>query len=181
MRSVAHRSPTCTSRRPRRSLSPERVQAPTLTGSLRVDRGSIYLADADLARKLAVEEVPDSTTTSAGSSGSEFLSTLITNLQVNDVTISLGDNVRLRSSEANVRLSGQLNLVTWNGTFHPYARLGRPRAAARVAGAASDRRWHLRLDLSDWFSANSRCSPTAPSTSTGRRRRQRSTSRRCTT
>jgi translocation and assembly module TamB len=88
------------------------VQAPTLTGSLRVDRGSIYLADADLARKLAVEEVPDSTTMSGGSSGSEFLSTLITNLHINGVTISLGDNVRLRSSEANVRLSGQLNLVT---------------------------------------------------------------------
>ncbi|HEY4216380.1 MAG TPA: translocation/assembly module TamB domain-containing protein [Gemmatimonadaceae bacterium] len=87
------------------------VQAPVLDGSLRVDRGSIYLADRDLARKLAVEEVADSTT-SGGGSGIAVLSTLLANLSIPNVTITLGDNVRLRSSEANVRLAGQLQLIT---------------------------------------------------------------------
>ena len=88
------------------------LQTPTLTGNLRVDRGSIYLADRDLARKLSVEEVADSTTSSSGARRPGFLSTLMTNLQINGVTVALGDNVRLRSSEANVRLNGQLSLVT---------------------------------------------------------------------
>jgi translocation and assembly module TamB len=87
------------------------VQQPVLDGSLRVDRGSIYLADRDLARKLAVEEFADSTT-SGGGSGIPVLSTLLANLQIQNVAITLGDNVRLRSSEANVRLAGQLQLIT---------------------------------------------------------------------
>jgi translocation and assembly module TamB len=87
------------------------VQQPVLDGNLRVDRGSIYLADRDLARKLAVEDVADSTVASGGS-GFTVLSTLLTNLKIQGVTIALGDNVRLRSSEANVRLGGQLQLIT---------------------------------------------------------------------
>jgi hypothetical protein len=87
------------------------LRADTLEGSLRVDRGAIYLADRDLARKLVVEEVVDSTSTSGVTTVPSFLTTLITNLQ-GGVTITLGDNVRLRSSEANVRLTGTLNLRT---------------------------------------------------------------------
>ena len=87
------------------------LRAPTLTGSLQVDRGAIFLADRDLARKLGVEQVAD-TGRAAAAAGSALLSTLMTNLQVSGVTIALGENVRLRSSEANVRLGGQLSLVT---------------------------------------------------------------------
>jgi translocation and assembly module TamB len=87
------------------------LRADTLDGSLRVDRGAIYLADRDLARKLAVEEVADTAATPVAASAPAFLTTLMTNLQ-GGVAITLGDNVRLLSSEANVRLNGQLNLLT---------------------------------------------------------------------
>ena len=85
------------------------VQAPVLTGPLNVDRGSIFLADRDIARKQAVE-VLDDTLVTTDQSKSKIFSTLMANLQPN-VSITLGD-VRLRSAEANVKLTGELDLTT---------------------------------------------------------------------
>jgi translocation and assembly module TamB len=85
------------------------VQAPVLTGPLNVDRGSIFLADRDIARKQAVEVFED-TPVAVAESRSKLFSTLMANVQPN-VTITLGD-VRLRSAEANVKLTGELHLTT---------------------------------------------------------------------
>lgn len=82
------------------------TRAPTLTGRLVVNRGSIYLADRDIARKQAIEIPVDSITLAR----SAIIDTLMSNLRVQDVTITLGDDVRLRSAEANVKLSGSLQL-----------------------------------------------------------------------
>ena len=85
------------------------TRSPTLTGSLIVDRGAIFLADRDIARKQAVEFTMD-TTTGQTQATSALFTTLMTNLRVSGVTITLGDDVRLRSAEADVKLSGSLQL-----------------------------------------------------------------------
>jgi translocation and assembly module TamB len=84
----------------------------TLTGALRVDRGAIFLADRDIARKQAVEIIIDSIgNTAAASTSSAMMSALMSNLQAN-VTVTLGNDVRLRSKEVNVKLAGDLQLIT---------------------------------------------------------------------
>jgi translocation and assembly module TamB len=86
--------------------------AATLAGALRVDRGAIFLADAAIARKQAVEILIDSIgNTAAASTSSAMMSALMSNLQAN-VTIALGNDVRLRSKEVNVKLAGDLQLIT---------------------------------------------------------------------
>jgi hypothetical protein len=80
-----------------------------LTGALRVDRGSIFLADRDLARKQIVEAISDSIVRAA-TGGSAMFQTLMANLQIQNVTVALPD-VRLKSKEANVQLAGELQLV----------------------------------------------------------------------
>jgi translocation and assembly module TamB len=82
------------------------TRAPTLTGRLVVNRGSIYLADRDIARKQTIEIPVDSATRAR----SAIIDTLMSNLRVQNVTITLGEDVRLRSAEANVKLSGSLQL-----------------------------------------------------------------------
>jgi translocation and assembly module TamB len=88
------------------------LNAPTLSGSINVDRGSIYLADRDLARKLAVEAIADTTAGALSGARSPLVTKLMSNLQIAGVPVTLGQDVRLRSAEANVRLGGQLNLET---------------------------------------------------------------------
>ncbi len=87
------------------------VQAPTLTGGLYVPRGAIFLMDRDLARKQAVERITDTTAFGTVSSGvPAVVSTLMSNLQISNVTVTLGNDVYLRSAEANVKLAGELRL-----------------------------------------------------------------------
>ena len=87
--------------------------AAALTGAIVVDRGSIFIADRDIARKRAVDLLSDESTATGGMSvsGSTFITTLKTNLSPN-VTITMGNDVRLRSREANVKLAGSLQLGT---------------------------------------------------------------------
>jgi autotransporter translocation and assembly factor TamB len=88
------------------------VAAPTLDGVLNVDRTSIYLADRDIARKQTVLFASDDSTSSPSRlGGSAMVSTLMTNLTPR-ITVTLGNDVRLRSKEANVRLSGDLRVAT---------------------------------------------------------------------
>jgi translocation and assembly module TamB len=90
--------------------------APVLSGPLTIDRGAFYLMDRDLARKVAVQDVPafvSDTAVSAITLGrSAIANEFLKNLQIVDVPIRLGRDVRLRSTEANVLLSGQLGLRT---------------------------------------------------------------------
>jgi autotransporter translocation and assembly factor TamB len=85
------------------------LNAPVLTGSLNVDRGAIFIADPDLARKLAVETLGENQSTKTSSSTK--LAALMTNLRILSVPVTLGEDVRLRSTVADVPLTGQLELV----------------------------------------------------------------------
>ncbi|MEP6493181.1 MAG: translocation/assembly module TamB domain-containing protein [bacterium] len=87
------------------------VSASTLTGALYVDQGSIFLADRDLARKQAVQFLGDSTINIEKPDVAPRWSMLMTNLNPS-VTVTLGNDVRLRSSEVNVKLNGSLSLLT---------------------------------------------------------------------
>ena len=88
------------------------VQSAVLTGALLVDRSAIFLADRDLARKRAVQLIADSVARSGGVNLPAMFSSLMANLNISNVPVRLGSDVRLRSTEANVRLAGELQLVT---------------------------------------------------------------------
>ncbi|MGE5098912.1 MAG: translocation/assembly module TamB domain-containing protein, partial [Deltaproteobacteria bacterium] len=88
------------------------VQSAALTGGLLVDRSAIFLPDRDLARKRAVQLIADSVARSGGLNLPAMFSTLMTNLSISNVPVRLGNDVRLRSKEADVRLAGELHLVT---------------------------------------------------------------------
>ena len=87
----------------------------TLTGGLIVDRGSIFLPDPELARKQRVDlssQLQFADTTAGG--GRELAgaapSKLLESILIDDVRITLGDEVWLRSREANIKLGGSLSV-----------------------------------------------------------------------
>ena len=87
------------------------VLSSTLTGALYIDRGSIFLADPDLARKQAVQFISETTVNPDKADVAPRWSALMTNLSPS-VSVTLGNDVRLRSKEANVKLKGSLSLQT---------------------------------------------------------------------
>jgi hypothetical protein len=126
--------------------------APELSGSILVDHGSIFLADKDLARKQAVEVIADSLNvadTAARArprSRSALVTALMTNLRTRNATVTLGDNVRLRSAEADVKLVGSLNLLTSGQTARSTTIAGPPlqlEGTLRTAGGS----YNLNLGL----------------------------------
>jgi translocation and assembly module TamB len=88
------------------------TKSSVLTGQITIDRGAIFLSDPDLARKLAVETIAENTGTRTETSA--LVTDLMNGLVIQSVPVTLGEDVRLRSSEADVRLSGQLELVKSN-------------------------------------------------------------------
>lgn len=87
------------------------LRGATLTGGIIVDRGSIFLPDPELARK----QYGDFTsiirdTASARRFGLSSSSRLFESILFDGVRITLGDEVWLRSPEANIKLGGALNV-----------------------------------------------------------------------
>lgn len=90
----------------------------TLTGTVTVDRGVIYIPDSDLSRKQVVDLSGDDVYALIDSSDirdralvPDAPSDLVEHLRLNAVRINLGDEVRLRSREANIKLGGSLNVT----------------------------------------------------------------------
>ena len=115
------------------------VGGPALEGALTVERGALYLPER--ARKQLVDlsdpefyDVVDTTLTA----NRQFLprppTQLVRNLEVHDVRIGIGNDVWLRSAEANVKLGGEVG-VTREGD-----RLA-------LAGTVEANRGTYRLDL----------------------------------
>jgi translocation and assembly module TamB len=93
------------------------MDAAALTGTLRVDRGEVYLPERDLLRKQVVDlsgdqifQIIDSTDARTRLIVPNAPSRLVENLRLDDVKIVLGDEVWLRSREANIKLGGSLNV-----------------------------------------------------------------------
>jgi len=89
------------------------LNSPVLSGGpIIVDRGAIFLPDRELARKRAVEFLPEGLPSGETQPTAAMLEKLMANLAIPNVSVVLGNDVRLRSSEANVRLTGDLRVVT---------------------------------------------------------------------
>ena len=124
-----------------------RMSAATLSGGVRVDQGIFYLPDRELLRKQLVEldeaglrAIGDSLTERSRLLLSETPSEFLANLRLEGVQINLGDDVWLRSREANVKLSGALNVRTAAATLTSRERgadaRGQSQSAKRRVGFA---------------------------------------------
>jgi translocation and assembly module TamB len=83
---------------------------PTLTGNVVVDRGTIYLPDPALARKqLADFSIAD--TANVTDVGMATSTPLLNGVLSDGLSVTLGDEVYLRSNEANIKLAGSLNVL----------------------------------------------------------------------
>ncbi|HEY5219880.1 MAG TPA: translocation/assembly module TamB domain-containing protein, partial [Gemmatimonadaceae bacterium] len=119
----------------------------TFTGSVNIVRGTIYIPERDVAKKQVVSLSPSDL---AGIIDTANLDTriklpsppsaLLENMTITGVRVTLGDEVWLRSQEANIKLGGALNVkrsaqrATDSGS--PFAR----------AGAADSVVYRLALD-----------------------------------
>jgi translocation and assembly module TamB len=89
-----------------------RLRGATLRGGLVVDRGTIFLPDPELARKQVTEVGASFRDTSAAArqlrpeKSSHFFDSIL----IDGVRITLGDDVWLRSREANIKLGGSLSV-----------------------------------------------------------------------
>lgn len=88
-----------------------------LTGTLRVDRGEVYLPERDLLKKQVVDlsgdqifQIIDSTDVRTRQIVPNAPSRLVQNLRLNNVKVVLGDEVWLKSREANIKLGGALSV-----------------------------------------------------------------------
>jgi translocation and assembly module TamB len=81
-----------------------RLRGATLSGGLVVDRGTVFLPDPELARKQV--DYVSSTDSVSATAGIRLLESVI----IDGVSVRLGDEVWLRSREANIKLGGTLNV-----------------------------------------------------------------------
>ena len=131
-----------------------RTQAATLTGTVSVDRGTIFIPDtrnkavveltgADLFALLDTAAVRDRGLVPAAPSR------LVENLRLDGVSIQLGDEVWLRSREANVKLGGSLRVTRAADDTRGFATTADESVQYRLAlaGALSAERGTYTLDL----------------------------------
>jgi translocation and assembly module TamB len=89
------------------------LRGATLTGGLVVDRGEVYLPDPEIVRKRRVD-ITSAFTDSTFAERADLLpkppSRLMEALLLDDVRVTLGDEVWLRSREANIKLVGALTV-----------------------------------------------------------------------
>ncbi|HEY0997719.1 MAG TPA: translocation/assembly module TamB domain-containing protein [Gemmatimonadaceae bacterium] len=94
-----------------------RLHGSTLAGVVVVDRGSIYIpetANKNLVELTGedLEGIVDSTEARMRGLVPAAPSTLVQNIRLGGVRVAMGDDVWLRSAEANVKLGGSLNVTT---------------------------------------------------------------------
>ena len=85
------------------------LRGATLTGGIVVDRGTLYLPDPELARKQVDFTSTLRDTSMFGQTGGTT-SRLLESIIIDGVRVTLGDEVWLRSEEANIKLGGALNV-----------------------------------------------------------------------
>ena len=133
-----------------------------LTGTVRVERGEVYLPERDLLRKQVIDlsgagifDIIDSTDYRTRSIVPDAPSRLVKNLRLDDVKVVLGDEVWLRSREANIKLGGSLDVrsAEKQSTLASAARGPKgydtaPRYGLALAGTLTADRGSYTLDLS---------------------------------
>jgi translocation and assembly module TamB len=89
-------------------------ESPRLRGAVRVDRGRVYINQLTQRRALDLTDnldIIDTTRFAMNALLPSTPSTLVRNLQLDNVRIGIGDDVWLRSPEANLKLGGQLRVT----------------------------------------------------------------------
>ena len=135
-----------------RLFGPER--AATLTGTMIVDRGTLYLPDADLLKKQVVDLTGADTLFGEEDERSKVIlpqppSALVQGLNIAGVQIRLGDDVWMRSNEADVKLSGALSVRSVRAATtikDAYATVG-PTYKLALEGSLNADRGTYNLDL----------------------------------
>lgn len=135
-----------------RLFGPER--AATLTGTMIVDRGTLYLPDADLLKKQVVDLTGADSLFGDEDERSKVVlpqppSALVQGLEIAGVQIQLGDDVWLRSNEADVKLSGALSVRSVRAATtikDAYSTLG-PTYKLALEGSLNADRGTYTLDL----------------------------------
>ncbi|MDB4905888.1 MAG: hypothetical protein JWO05_672 [Gemmatimonadetes bacterium] len=93
-----------------------RMTDASLTGGLVVNRGTIYIPDPELSRKQVADLssqgffTVDSADARARALVPDAPSKLVQNLRIQNVSVALGDEVWLRSRQANIKLGGTLSV-----------------------------------------------------------------------
>ncbi|MBA4071063.1 MAG: hypothetical protein C0497_04385 [Gemmatimonas sp.] len=97
----------------------------TLTGAMRVDRGTVYIPDIFTKDLISLDDLEMIDTAALADHGilPRAPSRLVENLRVRDVPLTMGRDVTLHSSEANITLGGRVNVTA--------ARVQRGRDAGR--------------------------------------------------
>lgn len=88
--------------------------AARLRGAVRVDRGRVYISQLTQRRALDLSDnldLVDTTRLAMNALLPSAPSALVRNLQLDNVRIGIGDDVWLRSPEANLKLGGQLRVT----------------------------------------------------------------------
>jgi translocation and assembly module TamB len=86
-----------------------RLRGASLRGDIVVDRGVVFLPDPELARKQVdwTSGLRDTATTNVAAGAT---SRLLESIIIDGVSVTLGDEVWLRSAEADIKLGGTLNV-----------------------------------------------------------------------
>lgn len=90
------------------------TDAPLVRGAVRIDRGRVYISQLAQRRALDLNDnfdVIDTTRFGVNGLLPSAPNALMQNLQLEDVRIGIGDDVWLRSPEANLKLGGQLRVT----------------------------------------------------------------------
>jgi len=90
-----------------------RTRGATLTGTLRVDRGSIFIPDVRGKQVLSAQELEALAAVEGTMDEPQIplASAIVERLTVDGARVEIGDEVWLRSREANVKLGGSLNVT----------------------------------------------------------------------
>ena len=134
------------------------MDAAALTGTLRVDRGEVYLPERDILRKQVVDlssegifQIVDTTDLRARQIVPDAPSRLVEGLRLDDVHVVLGDEVWLRSQEANIKLGGSLDVKSAQKqstlSANPRSRSKGPDYGLALAGQLTADRGTYTLDL----------------------------------
>ncbi|HEY3286465.1 MAG TPA: translocation/assembly module TamB domain-containing protein [Gemmatimonadaceae bacterium] len=85
----------------------------TLTGALTVDRGTIYIPDIYSKNLISLDDLAMIDTTALADHGilPRAPSSVIENLSIRDVPVTMGRDVTLRSNEANITLGGSVRIT----------------------------------------------------------------------
>jgi translocation and assembly module TamB len=86
----------------------------TLTGQVNVTSGVLYFADLVQKRIVNLDELADTSLASLVEQqrlGAEFQNVFLDSLQIDDLGLDMGNDVWLRSNEANIQLGGSVRLT----------------------------------------------------------------------